>query len=288
MSTKPEISIVVPCFNQGMYLEDLIISVNNSTSVGTEILIINDGSTEYSTLRKLDQLSTHNNSNIQVIHQSNQGLSSARNNGHSRSSGNYVKFLDADDLLLKGSLDRQYALIEESNSFDVVIDDFYYTDKFRSNYWRENPSTIENFVFSWADFFSCWESGLTIPIHAALFRKTSINNFTFHEGIRAKEDWIYWCTLAANGLVMKYSGEPGCVYRVHDSNMTKDIKKMTISWLNAFEINLRIAEEKEMAIDPEQIERLRRHFENFYSRQLSEVSESVKQTKLSKILELWG
>jgi hypothetical protein len=51
---------------------------------------------------------------------------------------------------------------------------------------------------------------------------------------------------------------------------------------------LRIAEEKEMAIDPEQIERLRRHFENFYSRQLSEVSESVKQTKLSKILELWG
>ncbi|BAU98719.1 glycosyltransferase family 2 protein [Aurantimicrobium minutum] len=285
---NPEVSVIIPCYNQGHFLGDSLKSASISSKQDLEIIIVNDGSTDAVTLRKLDEIVSLQQNNIRVVNQTNKGLSSARNTGVIQSSGSFIKFLDADDLLVSGSIDKQLEFFQEFPALDVVIDDFEYTDIFRSHFWREEPSTVANFDFKWEDFFSFWESGLTIPIHAALFRKNAIEKIPFHEGIKAKEDWVFWCDLAANSLSMHYTGLTGCVYRVHGSNMTKDKTKMAFYWLEAFQIILKNARKREIDIPIEDILRLQSHFNDFYARQLQEKSQNLSHETLSKILNIWN
>lgn len=108
MRAAPVISVVVPCFNHGHFLAEALGSV--VTSVPTELIVIDDGSTD-STGDVLATLETAHT--LRSIHQQNAGLASARNRGLRESRGDYVVFLDADDRLAPGALDLGVGLLEE-------------------------------------------------------------------------------------------------------------------------------------------------------------------------------
>ncbi len=93
------VSVIIPCYNQGIYLIEAIESVLLQTYPFFEIVVVNDGSTE-----NIAEIVKHY-SQIKFIAQKNQGVSKARNNGLIHSSGEYLVFLDSDDKLLPNALE---------------------------------------------------------------------------------------------------------------------------------------------------------------------------------------
>ncbi|MBT1703595.1 glycosyltransferase family 2 protein [Chryseosolibacter indicus] len=96
--TIPLLSVVIPYYNMGAYIEETVDSVLNSSHDNIEILIVNDGSTEQESLNKLESIQTKSKK-IRVIHQKNAGVAAARNNGIISSKGEVVALLDADDIV---------------------------------------------------------------------------------------------------------------------------------------------------------------------------------------------
>ncbi len=97
----PLVSVVVPAYNPGPYLNEAVKSVIAQTFTDWECIVVDDGSTEdLSPVERLDP-------RVRLIRQPNRGVSAARNNAIMNSSGDYIAFLDADDIFLPTKLEKQ-------------------------------------------------------------------------------------------------------------------------------------------------------------------------------------
>lgn len=94
-------SIIVPVYNAEKYLDKCISSILEQTYHNIELILVNDGSTDKSEQICIEY--AKNDNRIIYLKQSNAGPSASRNNGISRSKGDYIQFLDADDYLDKNS-----------------------------------------------------------------------------------------------------------------------------------------------------------------------------------------
>lgn len=111
------ISVIIPVYNAEDFLEEAILSVFSQTYTDWELILVDDGSTDHSPVICDDIAS--DNSKVKVIHKKNGGLSSARNAGLERASGEYITFLDADDMLTPESL-HVMLLSSEQAKADIV------------------------------------------------------------------------------------------------------------------------------------------------------------------------
>lgn len=112
------VSVIVPVYNADSTIKKTIDSILRSTYHNIEILIVDDGSDKV-TADLCDQLGYQDN-RIKVIHQVNRGVSAARNNGLKHAKGNYVTFVDADDLIEENMIDSLVEVAERENA-DVTI-----------------------------------------------------------------------------------------------------------------------------------------------------------------------
>ncbi len=120
------ISIIIPAFNQGEYLEDALESCYNQTLQADEILVVNDGSTDDSqeiAERYMFKEFPMIESPVRVINQANKGLASARNTGIMNATGEYCFFLDADDILEETAIEKITNEIFRS-SVDIIAPSF--------------------------------------------------------------------------------------------------------------------------------------------------------------------
>jgi len=92
---KGLLSIVIPYFNMGSYIEDTIKSLTKVSYAPLEIIIVNDGSTEDASIRKLQEINEKHN--VTIYNKENEGLSLTRNYGSDKATGEFLAFLDADD-----------------------------------------------------------------------------------------------------------------------------------------------------------------------------------------------
>lgn len=99
-SVVPVVSVVIPCFNAERWLAEAVQSALAQSVPGVEVVVVNDGSTDRSR-----QVAEQFGDRITLIDQPNRGVSAARRKGVRRSKGQFIKFLDADDLLPPGALE---------------------------------------------------------------------------------------------------------------------------------------------------------------------------------------
>jgi len=114
---KPIVSIIIPCYNHGKYIDEAVDSVLKQTFQTFEIIIINDGSNDEFTNKKLENYSRPN---TQVITTANQGLSLARNTGIKMAQGKYILPLDADDKIHPEYLSKAINIIDSSENIGIV------------------------------------------------------------------------------------------------------------------------------------------------------------------------
>lgn len=111
------VSVIIPCFNQGQFLEEAVASVLAQSFTDFEIIVVNDGSTDDRTNRLLQNFSSEN---TRVIHTANQGLAAARNNGIAVAEGKYILPLDADDRILPTYLAQAVAILDRDPEVGIV------------------------------------------------------------------------------------------------------------------------------------------------------------------------
>ena len=148
--SKPKdlVSIIIPTFNSLKFLNESIDSALNQTYDETEIILIDDGST--------DDTKNHFNAwekqGVKCVSQQNSGASSARNHGLSLASGNYIQFLDADDVLHKDKIKTQVEAMKQNNA------DLSFTGW---GNFKDNPQHSQKFKFRDINF-SKIKTGLDI------------------------------------------------------------------------------------------------------------------------------
>lgn len=112
-----KVSIIIPCYNAEKYVKDCISSVLNQVYTNLEIIIVNDGSTD----KSLYEINQVQDKRIKVISQSNSGASTARNNGLKHATGDYIQFLDADDILDPYKIYCQMQLLAQYDYSDDIL-----------------------------------------------------------------------------------------------------------------------------------------------------------------------
>lgn len=227
----PRVSVVIPCYNQGHFLYESISSALDAYSGELEIIVVDDGSTDPKTEKYLVELTTFSPA-VKIIRQDNKGLSEARNTGIAHSTGELIQLLDADDILVAGKLDAQVAHFTTAGEMDISICNFFLCDATRTHFSKPEE-TITRFDLSLDDFLFKWERGFIIPIHCALFRRSVFDNVWFDTDLKAKEDWLFWCSLIIRGYHMACLNAHLAIYRQHEGSMRLSVVNMAKNWLKA-------------------------------------------------------
>lgn len=225
---KGLISVIIPCYNHGKYIEEAVDSILNQTYQNFEIIIINDGSTDEFTNNLLEH---YDKPKTTVYHTENRGLANARNYGFEKSNGEFVQFLDSDDYILKDKFQLQIDIFEANKDIDIVYSDFkFYLQNEKK--LKEKDIDVEIPGDAFEGFLYKWQREFSIPIHTAIFRRRAFpDKLPFIENFDAVEDWLMWVSLAAEGRMFFYLDKVLAVYRIQGGNMT-DKKLFMLYWVS--------------------------------------------------------
>jgi glycosyltransferase involved in cell wall biosynthesis len=187
----PLVSIIIPLFNKESYISQTIESVTTQTYKNMEIIVINDGSTDGS-LEVVRKYSIKDK-RISILSQRNMGLSGARNRGIASAKGEFVNFLDADDLLYKHFVEETVGYLNANPSKDLVHVSFDWIeeqgDLISSQKAPESDDYLRDLLM-----------GNMFPVHTVLVRRYLIDRIgLFREELRTTEDWDYWLRCAKQG-----------------------------------------------------------------------------------------
>ncbi len=211
--TRPLVSAIIPVYNGERYLRQAIDSVLSQTYAPTEIIVVDDGSTD-GTQEVLKGFA----GNIRVFRQENKGPSAARNLGISKSSCEWIAFLDADDLWdphkleIQLSIARKEAPIIHSNA--RIINAIGTVVKHRI----KTPDDLSSFKLR--DFI---RQNRVFILTALVHREVLDEVSGFDAGNRlGTEDRQLWLRLSAKGYKFRYVDKVLASYRVHGSNISSD------------------------------------------------------------------
>ena len=118
ITNQNKVSIVVPLYNQERYLDACLRSITNQTYKNLEIIVVNDGSTDGS--QAIAEKWTEKDHRIKVINKANEGVTMARRDGYLKATGEFIAFVDSDDLLPRHALESMLAHIVKQD-VDVVL-----------------------------------------------------------------------------------------------------------------------------------------------------------------------
>ncbi len=224
------ISVIVPCYNQANFLDETLYSILNQSYSYWECIIVNDGSPDDT--ENIAKKWTNKDSRFKYISKENGGLSSARNKGLEIAKGDFIQFLDSDDLLQSDKFQKSIDAIER-DAADVVITNFIRFKK-NLNQLKKAFCKLEEQSFSFESILLQWDRKFSIPIHCGLFRRTTIGNIVFNEQLKAKEDWMFWIQTFKRNPKVSFINENMAQYRMHNKGMTKNNSLMEENQRNAY------------------------------------------------------
>jgi glycosyltransferase involved in cell wall biosynthesis len=205
----PKISVIIPCFNHGEYIDEAVESVLKQTYQDFEIIIINDGSTDELTNRLLSEYSKPKTTILTIRHQ---GLAAARNTGIEKSKGEYILPLDADDKIGNKYAEEAVKMLDLNKHVGIV---YCEADRFNEKYERWElkeynlqEELIENQIFC-----------------SAFFRK---QDWEMVGGYNPKmiygyEDWDFWLSLIEMGRKVYKLPDVHFYNRVREDSMVQKI-----------------------------------------------------------------
>lgn len=220
----PLISIVIPCYNQEMYLSECLQSVVQQSYTHWECLVIDDGSTDNS--KNIALQWAEKDQRFKYYKKDNGGLSSARNLGLEKHSGDWVLFLDGDDIIYTEKL-QQSMLHAENNT--LVVTNFEMLSNEGLTY--EPFSEITKYPIDLYHIVRKWDIDFNIPVHCILIKSDLVGDIRFKEGIKAKEDWIFWIDIFSKETTpsVKLINEKLVCYRQHATGISKNFKNVYIA-----------------------------------------------------------
>lgn len=217
------VSVVIPCYNQGCYLDDCVRSVVNSSYKHLEIIIVSDGSTDCTeeTVLKLKIEFPI----IQYYFQENKGPSAARNLGIRRSQGLYILPLDSDDKISETYIEKAVQVLDNNSNIKVV---YCEAEKFgdQTGKWCLPDFSIDKLVKR------------NLIFTTALYRRQDWARIGgYDENMTwALEDWEFWISMLKNGGEVYKLPFVEFYYRIRKNTRTENARngglELTIAYLN--------------------------------------------------------
>ena len=176
-------SIIIPVYNVENYLERCIKSALQQDCKETEIILINDGSTDGS----LEICEKYKNKydNIIIISQENQGVSSSRNKGIINAKGDYIVFLDSDDWLVESSLDQVYEHMADNDLEMLTLSQCIYSVEEKCVEYRKPFIPKLNLVMSGIGYIEEYGRNYPTTVWSYVYKRTFLikNEIYFAEGL---------------------------------------------------------------------------------------------------------
>jgi glycosyltransferase involved in cell wall biosynthesis len=233
MSDQSLVSIIVPVWNAEEYIKESVDSALAQTHPNFEVIVVDDGSTD-GTRNILESYAK--DSRFKYVYQTNKGLAGARNTGIRESKGEYVAFLDSDDIFMPDKIKEQVDAFETHPDFGVCYSDL--------THFSDSPATLSVAMRAGppAPTRGAWRASskprefyhhrYTYPsgdILEPLLRRQFINPLTvmvrrevidkygmFNESFRRSEDWELWLRWAHAGVKFYYLNKPLAYYRMRN------------------------------------------------------------------------
>lgn len=214
------LSIIIPCYNQGHFLEEALSNLVDLKPHDFEVIVVNDGSNDGKTPNLIDDLVAKysNYFAIKAMHQQNQGLAMARNNAIANAKGAYIAPLDADNKLVPDFIEKAIKILEEHKEYSIVHGNpiFFGDNDLKRHFKVESFDLIKMLRENYFDACSVYRKEVWLKNNGydALMPKMG------------HEDWEFWLHAYVNGFKFKYLNEPAFYYRiVSDSMLTQTVKK---------------------------------------------------------------
>jgi hypothetical protein len=211
-----KVSVIIPAYNGDRYISDAIAGILSQTYTDYEIIVVDDGSTDQ-TQSILQQYA------VQIEHfkyfsQTNQGVAASRNFGLTKAQGEYIAFLDQDDVFLPHKLASQVALLEQNNALGMANSGWQIIDqsgviKSAVEPWQQIPNLSMANLIIWKPVF----------LGAMLFRRSWLERTAgFDPILEQTPDVDLVIRLAAMGCPGDWVQQTTVNYRQHEANASKN------------------------------------------------------------------
>lgn len=229
----PRVSIIVPTFNCARYLGRALDSALSQIYRDYEILVVDDGSTD-----ETRELVDRYGGKVRYFYQANGGLSSARNLALSKASGEFIAYLDADDMWYPQKLERQVAFLDRNRDCGLVHSDVTVIDEMdRVIYLQVNKERGRKVPRG-----GCTRDLLRenhVLILTVLERRDCIERAgTFDERLKETQDYLHWMLLAMDGIPFGYISEPLAKYRWRRDSLSSSTRGTQEDLRRTFDILL--------------------------------------------------
>lgn len=238
VNREPKVSVIIPTYNRTSFLKDAINSVLNQTYRDFELIVVDDGSTD-----DTQDLVSYYGQKIRYIYQNNQGRSTARNHGIEVAQGEYLAFLDSDDVWLPDKLSRQIPILDAASANTVLVHGYKqlvdeklqpirgWEKKLRYSYRlaEKGQETYENYLQKAYIFTS-----------TVLIRRDAVLSIGAYDvNLQALEDLDFYLRLLIKGYTFIFISEPPLIqYRIHRNNTGSTVSNQ--SYLQVYEKHLKL------------------------------------------------
>lgn len=221
-SAQPLVSVIIPCFNCATYIKDALDSVMQQDYAPIEIVIVDDGSTDSS-----KEVITQYDGPIRFFSQKNQGPAAARNRAVAESKGEYLAFLDGDDIWMPGKLALQMEYILQHPQTHIVYGGFlfWHVDSDSNNYPTPLDFVKDHIDNGLDESLSGWiYHKLLLDSHiciiTAVIRRSLFDQLNgFNEDLPTGEDYDFWIRASRLTEVARFSNIFS-LYRINKASTT--------------------------------------------------------------------
>ena len=226
---QPSVSVIIPTYNHRDYVVEALESVFAQTYIDYEVIVVNDGSPDdtAAVLRPYVE-----SGRIKYIEQNNQGQAAARNRGLAEAKGEFIAFLDDDDLWTADKLSKQVAVLMLDNTLVCVGGSA--TTKFNGQVLPDNRLLPKGILMR-EDLYD--GNPFNSP-GQVLIRRSALDRIGgFDESLKGTDDFELWFRLVAVGKIL-IQPAPVLIYRLHELNASRDKALMLRNTMLALDIHL--------------------------------------------------
>src|SRR4030042_116337 len=228
-----KISIIIPTYNCGNYIEDAIESVLCQTYRNFEIIIVDDGSTD-NTREIVKRYKVSYPQQIKYIYQQNKGASASRNRAIQEATGEFIALLDADDELVPHTLEKCINALSSSGAEWCISDLWHIENGIKEVFKSEVPNERYLYNILICDF---------IRRTPMFFKKSLLDIGLYDERLKARVDWDLNIRLIKAGKKFIYINEPLYIYKIRKKSIIKNNYEQSLYYT----LQLLIKHHKKMA-----------------------------------------
>ncbi|MDJ0795631.1 MAG: glycosyltransferase [Calothrix sp. MO_167.B12] len=222
MNVVPEISVIIPVYNGEKTIKETIESVLKQSFSNIEVIIINDGSTD-STLKIINSI---DDIRLQVFSYPNAGSGASRNRGIEKANGNYISFIDADDLWVPDKLEAQYQALQNNPQATIAYSWTDYIDELGNIIKSGGRKKCHGYVYQDMLVSNFLENGSNFLTHSKVFQDVG----HFDESLSASEDWDMLLRLSQRYQFVCVD-KPQILYRISVKSRSANLIKQELASL---------------------------------------------------------